>query len=356
MNNIVPCPDNGKCGYKNHRPGSHAYKWCLYKASARARHQGKKNRSQTPPPSASDAQKRTLPKYNALVMEAKEKGVYNAAESFVNSDMVIPEDHIQTYIDDPTELNYMIREEREERILDDIKGRGDEIAAKLGFNADDLDDDEFDMLIQAVFDSDRSDIAGAEAKNMKPRTFTHFCSPTKTGLRAAFDKATQEHDAGSDEWYDTLAAGYHRNLMTKNLSYPGDVSNGDEDRQAIASALKQAIGDNPENIAGNYYNLPYVEVVWTGNLSDVGPNDASEKLHVMRPYLILADGMGGAYSDPVQLHGDYVIDLPSREERIHGAESGIRDDMTGGRTRYFDYPDGAGLDKFKAAGTRRTFE
>lgn len=359
MNNTVPCPDNGSCGHKNHRPGSHAYKWCLYKASARSRHQGKKNVSRTPPISASDAQKRTLPQYNALVEEAREKGAYNAAESFVTSDMVIPEESVQTYIDDPTELNYMSREEWEERVLDDIRGRTDEIGAKLGFSVDDLDEDELDILAQAVFDSDRSDIAGAEAKNMKPRTFTHFCSPTETGRRAAFDKAVHEYDAGSDEWYDTLAAGYHRDLMAKNLSYPGDGSNGDEDRQAITSALKQAIGNNPENIAGNYYDLPGIEVVWTGNLSDVGPNDddgSSEKLHITRPYLILTDGMGGTHSDPVQLHGDYVVDLPSREERLHGAESGIRDDMTGGNMRHFDYPDGAGLAKFKAAATRRTFE
>lgn len=356
MSSTIPCPDNGKCGHKSHRPGSHAYKWCLYKASARARHQGKKNSSQTPPPTAGDSLK--FPKYYALVNEAKEKGVYNAADSFISEDMVIPENLVQVYINNPTEVNAMHREEWREYISEDIQSKSSEIAAELGFNVDNLDDAEFDTLVDAVFDSDSSDIAGAEAKNMRPRTFTHFCAPTKTGRRAAFDEAMQKYEVGSDEWYDALADGYHRDLMAKNLSYPGG-SNGDEDRQAIASALKQAIGDDPVVTEDDYYNLPSIEVAWTGNLSDVGPNDddgSSEKLHVMRPHFVLTDGMGGTFNDPVQLHGDYAIDLPSREDRKHGAESGILDDMTMDRFRYFDYPDGVALSQYSAAGVYRTFE
>lgn len=180
--------------------------------------------------------------YQNLVKEAKKRAVYSAADSFVNRDMVIPEEFVQAYINNPTEINDMNREEWEEYIRDDIQGRGDEIAAKLGLNVDDLDDAEFDTLVEAVFDSDRSDIAGAEAKNMKPRTFTHFCSPTKMGRRAAFDKAMQKYEVGSDEWYDALADGYHRDLKDSHLRYPGRAgmggSKGDEDRQAIASALK----------------------------------------------------------------------------------------------------------------------
>lgn len=356
---LVPCPDGGKCGSGKHRQGSNAYNWCLYKASARARHQGKGSYAK-PPSTAGDAQRQKLPKYNELVKEAKEKGVYNAADSFVNKDMVIPEEFVQAYINNPTEINYMSREEWEEYICDNIRGRGDEIAAKLGLNVDDLDDDEFDKLVAAVFDADRSDIAGAEAKNMKPRTFTHFCSPTEMGRRAAFDNAMQKYEVGSDEWYDALADGYHRDL---NLRYPGRAgmggSKGDEDRQAIASALKQAIGDNLRWFNDDYRNLPSIEVVWTGNLSDVGPNDddgSSEKLHVMYPYFVLTDGMDGLFNDPVRLHGDYAIDLPGREDRRHGAESGICDDMTMNDFRLFYYPDEVGLGQYSAADVYRTFE
>lgn len=78
--------------------------------------------------------------YQNLVKEAKKRAVYSAADSFVNRDMVIPEEFVQAYINNPTEINYMNREEWEEYILDDIKGRSDEIAAKLGLDVDDLDD------------------------------------------------------------------------------------------------------------------------------------------------------------------------------------------------------------------------
>lgn len=72
--------------------------------------------------------------------------------------------------------------------------------------------------------------------------------------------------------------------------------------------------------------------------------------------LELTDGMGGTFNDPVQLHCDYAIDLPSREDRQHGAESGILDDMTMDRFRCFDYPDGVALSQYSAAGVYRTFE
>lgn len=357
---LVPCPDGGKCGSRNHRPNSVAYSKCL-EGSMRGQDKGAARNLTLP-----HETKRGVMEggYQNLVKEAKKRAVYSAADSFVNRDMVIPEEFVQAYINNPTEINDMNREEWEEYILDDIKGRSEEIAAKLGLDVDDLDDSEFDTLIEAVFDSDRSDIAGAEAKNMKPRTFTHYCYPTKNGSRAAFDKAMHEYEVGSDEWYDALADGYHRDLKDSHLSYPGRAgmggSQGDEDRQAIASALKQAIGYDLNEIDDDYYDeLPGIEVVWTGDLSDVGPNDDSglqEKLHIWQPHFIFSHPTGEVVSDPVRLHGQYVIDLPSREDRCNGAESRILDDMSSRRTRRFDYPDGVGLSQYSAADVYRTFE
>ena len=357
---MIPCPNGGKCGSRNHRPNSVAYRKCL-EGSTRGQDKGA-------------ARNLTLPHetkrgvmdggYQNLVKEAKRKGVYRAADSFVNRDMVIPEEFVQAYINNPTEINYMNREEWEEYILDDIKGRGDEIAAKLGLDVDDLDDSEFDTLVEAVFDSDRSDIAGAMAKNMGPRTFIHYCSPSKTGSRAALSEAMEKYDVGSDEWYDTLAKGYHRDLTDGRLSYPGRAgmggSNGDEDRQAIVSALKEALRYNLDDIGEDDYDeMPGIDVVWTGYLSDVGPNDEdgdNEKLHVVNPYFVFSYPYDGVASNPVRLHGDYVIDLPGTQERRHGAESDILDDMSRKRGRYFNYPDGEGLSKYSAADVYRTFE
>lgn len=103
--------------------------------------------------------------------------------------------------------------------------------------------------------------------------------------------------------------------------------------------------------------MPGIEVVWTGNLSDVGPNDedgSSEKLHILAPHLIFSYQYEGIASDPVQLRGEYVIDLPGRGRRARGFESDILDDMSRKRMRHFDYPDGVGLDQYAAKSVFRT--
>ena len=174
-----------------------------------------------------------------------------------------------------------------------------------------------------------------------------------------------KYEVGSDEWYDTLAEGYHRDLTSEHLTYSGPVARdggkrGAHDRKAIASALKQALGDMVDEIDESYYEegeMPGIEVVWTGNLSDVGPNDedgSSEKLHILAPHLIFSYQYEGIASDPVQLRGEYVIDLPGRGRRARGFESDILDDMSRKRMRYFDYPDGVGLDQYAAKSVFRT--
>ena len=107
----VPCPDNGKCGRKNHLPNSDNYKRCLYKASARARHRGKDRLAQVVPSFTNDAQNQSLAEYRQLIETMQERKVYSAAESFVNKNMVIQEDMVQAYINNPDEINELCREE-----------------------------------------------------------------------------------------------------------------------------------------------------------------------------------------------------------------------------------------------------
>lgn len=175
------------------------------------------------------------------------------------------------------------------------------------------------------------------------------------------DKARSKCKVGSDEWFDLLAESYYNDVTSNRPNVTGGrLSKSEEDRQAIASALKQAIGYDLNEIDDDYYDeLPGIEVVWTGDLSDVGPNDDSglqEKLHIWQPHFIFSYPTGEVVSDPVRLHGQYVIDLPSREDRCNGAESRILDDMSSRRTRRFDYPDGVGLSQYSAADVYRTFE
>lgn len=183
--NMIPCPNGGKCGSRNHRPNSAAYRKCL-EGSTRDSSKGAGAANLALP---GEVKSGLLDgSYANLVKEIERHRVYSAAESFINKDTVIPERMVQTYINNPDEVNELCRGEWEEYIQDDIQGRGDEIAAKLGLNVDDLDDAEFDTLVKAVFDSDRSDIAGAMAKNMGPRTFSTPCQLAQKGDGASRSK------------------------------------------------------------------------------------------------------------------------------------------------------------------------
>ena len=352
---LVPCPDGGKCGSSKHRQGSNAYNWCLYKASARARHQGKNRLSKGAPPSANDAQRRARREYMKL---AKERSVYSVADCIVTEDMVIPERSVQSYINDPTKINDTYRKKWEDDIRKDIQEKSEDILAKLGLDGNDLGDDELDIVMGAAYHADNSDIAGAMARNMRPRTFRHYCSPTRGGHRDAFKKAMANHEVGSAEWYETLAEGYCYDLnlfYSDSLGRRGAGKPRDDDRDAVVSALKQAIGDNLDEIDEWYRDeLPDVEVVWTGELSDVGPGDGDERLHIRSPYVVFSYNAEEILSDPTPLRGEYAIFLPGMAERRHGAESDILDDMSIRRGRYFDYPDGVGLDQYVTNGVYRT--
>ena len=361
---LVPCPDGGRCDNNKHRLGSNTYNWCATKARM-SKSRNKRDQVASAPASTFDMQKQKRARYMKLVGDAEARKPYRAADHYVTKDMVIPEEFVQAYINDPSDINDMSREEWEEDIRERIQENSADILAKLGIDEDGLDDGEFDMVMEAVYDADRSDIAGAMAKNMKPRTFTHYCGSVRGGSKDAFSKAMSKYEVGSDEWYDTLAEGYHRDLTSKHLTYSGPVGRdggkrGADDRKAIAVALKQALGDMVDEIDEGYYEedeMPGVEVVWTGNLSDVGPNDddgLSEKLHVLAPYLIFSYQYEGIASDPVQLRGEYIIDLPGKERCRAGFESDILDDMSRERMRYFDYPDGGGLDQYASKNVFRT--
>ena len=128
----------------------------------------------------------------------------------------------------------------------------------------------------------------------------------------------------------------------------------DEDRRAIASALKESFGDD------GWQFLPNASVAWTGDLRDVAPRSdepGAEEVSVTGPYLVLTDSEGeGPISKPVKLSGTYNITIPERSERRYGAESGIIDDMTAhGPGRYFDYPDKVGLEALAPERVTRSY-
>ena len=139
----------------------------------------------------------------------------------------------------------------------------------------------------------------------------------------------------------------------------GRLSKSEEDRQAIVSALKEAMAADLDDMGDGIWDIfPEITIVWTGNIRDVAPNNddaEGEELIISSPYLVMRDVLDDRVSSPIRLAGDYRIEIPDRAERKHGATSGIDDDITTNKiSRYFDYPDGVGLDQYVTNGVYRT--
>ena len=326
---MIPCPNGGKCGSRNHRPNSVAYRKCL-EGSTRGQNKGTARNLTIP-----HETKRGVMDggYQNLVKEAKRKGVYRAADSFVNRDMVIPEEFVQAYINNPTNINDMNREEWEEYILDNIRERGDEIAAKLGLDVDDLDDSEFDTVIDAVLEADRSDIAGAMAKNMGPRTFSS--SPiTSSNKEIAFRYATNGSEIGTDKWFDTLANHYWSDLGVNGLVDPESLYAGERHttiEAQIRSILKDAISKRGRAVE-SYEDLPELSVVWSGSLADLSPHGKEyDRVCFVNPSLVASYSDTGAVGEPIQVEGLYDIAFNDDNRKWYhkyGSMSQVVDEMT----------------------------
>lgn len=214
-------------------------------------------------------------------------------------------------------------------------------------------DSELDSLVDAVFDSEKHNIARAIASKQKPRTFVHYYEAPnglRTRQRILEDARSKRYKVGSDEWFDLLAESYYNDVTSTTAG--GPLSKTEEDRQAIVSALKEAMSSDLDDMGDGIWDIfPEITIVWTGNIRDVAPNNddaEGEELIISSPYLVMRDVLDDRISSPIRLAGDYRIEIPDRAERKHGATSGIEDDMTTNKiSRYFDYPDGVGLDEYK---------
>lgn len=227
---------------------------------------------------------------------------YEGPENFVTSGMKIDEERIQSYISTGN-TDGLIKDSWRRKIKSDIKSNLIEEVAEETDLLSGYSDSKINELVRDLFDEEECTIAMAIASNNEPRTFVHFDydAGTITNADRALAKAIAEHEVGSDEWYDTIADGYLADMMSAHLTYsPDDRQQGmDEDRRAIASALKECFryddGDHTQF-------LPEVSV--TG------------------PHLILVDPEGeGPISKPVKLSGTYNITIPERSERRYGADS-----------------------------------
>lgn len=246
----------------------------------------------------------------------QERKVYSAAESFVNKDMVIQEDMVQTYINNPDEINELCREEWDCYILDDIKKHSEEIFDKLGMDIDECDSEEIEYVLDAALEADRSDIAGAMAKNMGPRTFsTPVSLPRK---KMALREANEQFDFGTDGWFESVSDRYWRDMTGKDgrLDDPSrrSLDGWSSTKHKIEQAIREAVTRRGV-VVESADDLPDFSVVWTSTLDDISPAINKERsVEVGYPFLVASYSDTGAVGDPVKLNAGYRIgyeEIPS---------------------------------------------
>lgn len=330
---LVPCPDGGKCGSKNHRPNGHRYKWCLHMAQRRQSSRDTKARILA----QGGTTTQSLSDYTKMVDRMRKEidsVAYAAADDYVTTDMVIPEEFVQAYINNPDDTNDMLREKLKDDIRDDMLSKDRDILYKLGMGIDYFSDDEIDTVIDSVLEHDKSDIAGAMAKNMGPRTFSLASVYDGEEKSGAFHFANQSGDVGSDEWFDELGSRYHKLACEYGLidrDYDALGHNWENQRtdleESVTSLLKNAISERGGEV-NSADDLPDLSVVWKGSLHDIAPAYEDENFFTIESaYLVASYKDVGVAGEPVLVRG-YRTPFAGNAEREWGAYSGIQDEAT----------------------------
>ena len=326
---MVICPNGGRCGSRKHRLGTKAYQQCFEQFLVR----DGQAKPGLPAPTHASLPKQSCAQYIEFFEMMREQEVYSAADSLVTKDMVIQDDMVKTYINNPDEANALYHVDLVDQIHEDIEENSADILAELDLYEDDLDSVEFNIFIEAAYDADESDIAGAMAKNMEPRIFSLASVHDENEKRGALYFANQSGDVGSDEWFDELGSMYHKyareyGLIDKDYDSPDyDESQRTDLQESITSLLKNAIRERGEEV-NSADGLPDLSVVWKGSLHDIAPAYEDENFFTIEsPYLVARYKDAGVVGEPIPIRG-YRTPFAGKAEREWGAYSGITDEAT----------------------------
>lgn len=221
-----------------------------------------------------------------------------------------------------------------------------DILDDAGIDIDELSPEEVDIACQAARKAmDRKDALDCVAEKMGPRTFSCDCAGNSPRAAEIFDRRYSTYYDGSKEWYSAMAEAYLDDIIEEGWNYDrGDGAAMEADRQAIASALKEAFDDNP------YIDvLPAINVVWSGSLRDVAPRGHYTRgVSIQSPHIVIVDPRGvGPISKPVQLSGEYRVFIPDEERANEGWASGIRDETPHKLGEIFEQMDHSGPNRPK---------
>lgn len=186
-----------------------------------------------------------------------------------------------------------------------------------------------------VFDEEESFTMTFIAENhQESRLFTRKCEPS-TWFGSKKD-ASNYDEVGSDDWFSSLAITHRKDLNIEYDSDPYSAEERERGRQAILSALKDAIGDDVNGMSDDYV-FPDIQVVWSGKLDDAIPYACDGQDVIVKTPSFFFTRNGERLTDPVRLVGNHKIRMPGEEDRKRGERlTGIKDDMT---SEYFDHSD-----------------
>lgn len=336
----IVCPNGGKCGSRNHRVGSAAYERCVQNSTGDAYKSPFVRLTNTPRTASNDSDI----ELGSMTRTFKKFGTYVQPGSPVFSEVSLNDLQVQDYIDNPQSVSFNDRQES--LINEGIRRNIKDIAGDAGIDIDELSPEEVDIACQAARKAmDRVEALNCVAEKMGPRTFSCDCSGNSPRAAKIFDRRYSTYYDGSKEWYSAMAEAYLDDMIGEGWNYSrGDDKSMETDRQAIASALKEAFDDNP------YIDvLPAINVVWSGSLRDVAPRGQStQSVAIQSPHIVIVDPRGvGPISKPVRLSGEYKVYIPDEERANEGWTSGIRDETPHKLGEIFEQKDNSGHDRPK---------
>lgn len=334
--NMVPCPNGGRCGSHNHRVGSEAYGRCVQIATGDS-YKSPFVRLTNTPRNAGSGNDITL---SGMTKTLKRSGAYVQADSPVFSEVSLNSRQVQDYIDNPQSVSF--NDKQESLINEGIQHYIGDILDDAGIDIDELSPEEVDIACQAAYRAMSKKDALNYVAEKTVRTFSYDCVDNSPNAAKVFDKRGSTHEDGSDEWYSALADAYLDDMTVEYGLYNG---RSEADRQAIASALKEAFDESPHYIDF----LPGVNVVWSGSLRDVAPSGQStQSVAIQQPHVVIVDPRGvGPISKPVQLSGEYKVYIPDEERASEGWISGIRDETPHKLGEIFEQMDNSSQDRPK---------
>lgn len=141
---MIPCPNGGKCGSRNHRVGSAAYDRCVQDSTGDAYKSPFVRLTNTPRTASNDSDI----ELGSLTRTFKRSGAYVQADSPVFSEVSLNSRQVQDYIDNPQSVSF--NDKQESLINEGIQHYIGDILDDAGIDIDELSPEEVDIASQAA--------------------------------------------------------------------------------------------------------------------------------------------------------------------------------------------------------------